>query len=121
MNIGHSNKSTNILYRSCKPNNACDAIKNAQRHAHPLHLKLSSLDSLGVRYNGIDIVHTEMGMMRILDMKQISTFLCMVGTAEQDVNLLEGDGLGLGNVEPDEGDETDVGRHEEEECFSGTS
>lgn len=64
------------------------------------------------------IVLSDVSVVSILDVEQVSTLLSVVGTTEENINFLERNGLGLRYKEPDKEDQKDVSRHEEEECFS---
>jgi hypothetical protein len=65
----------------------------------------------------VHIIDADVSMMSILDIEQIAALLDMVGTTKEHINLLESDLLGLGDDEPDEEDQEDVGSHEKEERF----
>lgn len=61
------------------------------------------------------VVLSEVGVVGILDVEQVSTLLSVVGTTKEDINFLERNRLSLRYEEPDKEDEEDVCRHEEEE------
>lgn len=51
-------------------------------------------------------------------MKEITSFLNVVGTTKEDIDFFKGDLLSFGNAEPDEDGETDVDGEEEIEGFA---
>ena len=65
-----------------------------------------------------DIINTDMCMMSILNMKEITSFLNVVGTTKEHINFFKGDLLGFGNAKPDEDGQTDVDGEEEIEGFA---
>jgi hypothetical protein len=54
-------------------------------------------------------------MVRVFDLKQVSSLLNVIGTSEQNIDFLERDAFGFRNHEEDEDGEEDVAGHEEEE------
>ena len=52
-----------------------------------------TLDLLNVIFGPSSIINTNMGMMSILNVKQVTTLLDMVGTTEENVNFFEWNSL----------------------------
>lgn len=63
----------------------------------------------------VNVVNTDVSVVSILDVKQISTLLGVVDTAEEDIDFLECGSLCLWDHEDDEDDEDEIGGHEEVE------
>jgi hypothetical protein len=61
------------------------------------------------------IVNPDMSMMCVLDIEQISALFRMILTAEEDIDLLERDMLGLWDEEEDKNRQAEIAGHEEEE------
>lgn len=74
---------------------------------------------MGLRCDSIlvGVVRANVSVMRILDVKQVSTLLGVVGTTEKNINFLKSDGLGLRNEEPDKEQEEYIRCHKKEERF----
>lgn len=62
-----------------------------------------------------NVINTEMSVMWVIHVQQVSSLLSVVLTTEENVYFFECDVLGLGDEEPDEEGQTYVTCHEEEE------
>ena len=76
-----------------------------------------ALLNLGAAIFLSDVVSTRLGLW---DAKHVGTLVDVVGTAEEDIDLLERDLLGLGDEEIHKDSQDEVHSHEEEQTFQSS-